>query len=250
MIGIQIIARLGSTRLKRKHLIKALDKTFLEWLILRIQNEFINEITLKEIKIFISTSDEIENKEFEQLKEKLNVDVFYGSINNIPLRLLECSKANDLKGIISIDGDDILSSTKAIRIIYDSLKIYKNEFIKTSGLPLGMNISGFNSHFLEKIIENNLNQINFETGWGVLFEPYNSINYQFKFSNISEIRATLDYKEDALFFLSIIEQLQDRVITIKDTDLIKFIIENKIYKINSSLNDEYWRNFNNEKKRK
>ena len=63
MIGIQIIARLGSTRLKRKHLIKALDKTFLEWLILRIQNEFINEITLKEIKIFISTSDEIENKE-------------------------------------------------------------------------------------------------------------------------------------------------------------------------------------------
>jgi spore coat polysaccharide biosynthesis protein SpsF len=247
MIGVLIIARLGSSRLKRKHLVESEGKSFLEWLVIRIQNEFQQEISNDKIKVFITTSDEQINRDFESYAKKLDITVFYGNKSNIPLRLLDCAQQNELRGIISIDGDDILSSTDAMRNIYNLLN--NNAFLKTSGLPLGMNISGFSTSFLKRALDQNNTEKSLETGWGHIFENYDSIIYEYKHEeqNIETIRATLDYEEDALFFKNIFEKFKDEIFKLKDIDLIEYIYKNEVYKINSHLNDEYWSNFNNEK---
>ena len=66
MTGIFIVARLGSTRLSQKHLIKAAGKTFIEWLALRFVAAFQKEIAANEAGVFIVTSEKPENKNLKK----------------------------------------------------------------------------------------------------------------------------------------------------------------------------------------
>jgi spore coat polysaccharide biosynthesis protein SpsF len=85
--GVLITARLGSTRLKQKHLMEVQGHPIIFYLIERIKHEFEMEINNQEITVYITTSDEPENRALEKVSS--NVNVFYGSINNIPLRHLQ-----------------------------------------------------------------------------------------------------------------------------------------------------------------
>ena len=104
MDGIVFIARLGSSRLPKKHAIKVLDRSFIEWLIGRYAVAFQSEIAAQKVQLVLATSDEPDNKEFEALLNTLPVAIFYGAVDNIPLRLLQCARAYDFQNIISIDG--------------------------------------------------------------------------------------------------------------------------------------------------
>jgi spore coat polysaccharide biosynthesis protein SpsF len=249
MIGILIIARLGSTRLKRKHLIEAGDKSFLEWLISRIQFQFKEELLNNDVKIVIATSDEPQNKEFETISSKLGCEVFYGNIHNIPQRQFECAKHFNFSSIISVDGDDILCSTEAMKKVALLIETADNEMVKTTGLPLGMNVTGYKTTFLQKTLEKAGSIKMLETGWGTIFKGTNSIIYDYSVyeKEVSNIRMTLDYALDADFFKKVIEENKQNMHSIPDSLLIETILNNKYDQINSSLNEEYWNNFNKEK---
>jgi spore coat polysaccharide biosynthesis protein SpsF (cytidylyltransferase family) len=247
MTGIFFIARLGSTRLGRKHLLVANGRTMLEWLVDRFLYSFQTEIHNNKVKLFIVTSDKPENKEFEKIFEGKAVEVFYGSDANIPLRQLQCAQQNNIDSIISIDGDDILCSTRAAWEVYQKL-LQGTACAKTAGLPLGMNVCGYQVKFLETSLKNNLNSI-LETGWGRIFNESNTsvVPYQEK-ENYSRLRMTLDYPEDGMFFTEVITTMGDRVITADDDDLIDFIIKNRFYELNDKLIEQYWKNFETQKK--
>ena len=152
MIGVFITARLGSTRLSEKHLIEVKGKPFIEWLIERFQTKFYQKIKKKELKIFVTTSINPENQKFELILDKNQVEIFYGSDENIPLRHLDCAEKNNIDHIISIDGDDILCSTEATSLVVEKLLDGFN-IVQTSGLPIGMNVTGYNTKFLKKSLE-------------------------------------------------------------------------------------------------
>jgi spore coat polysaccharide biosynthesis protein SpsF (cytidylyltransferase family) len=249
MDGIVFIARLGSTRLSQKHLIKVLDKTFIEWLIKRFADFFASEITDKKIQLVLATSDEPENREFEFVLNSLPVEIFYGSVNNIPLRLTECAKKYDLKNVISIDGDDILCSTAATKIVLGELrKTMHEKWIKTTGLALGMNVAGYKRSVLEKSTEQ-IGAGKLETGWGRIFDSFESATINLgEYDQKTDLRFTLDYQEDANFFKSIIEGLCDKVLDASDQELIDYVIKNELVKINKNINEKYWRNFNSQMK--
>jgi spore coat polysaccharide biosynthesis protein SpsF len=248
MTGILIIARLGSKRLEKKHLINVEGKMFIEWLVLRFLNQFKNEITYKKVKIIIATSIAPENKQFIELLQKYPVDVFFGSDTNIPYRQLECALNYNFKNIISIDGDDILSSTEASRIIYNHLN---NGFtaVKTVGLPMGMNVIGYSTGYLEECIKkNNANsQTMLETGWGRIFnEQVEKINLG-EYEKDVRLRFTLDYDDDSVFFKNIISNFKENIVNINDSQLLNYVLEKEIFKLNMNLNEIYWENFNNSK---
>ena len=121
MIGIFITARLGSTRLYQKHLIEIKGKPMIKWLVDRYNIGFQNEIQEQKIKIFITTSKNQENHLFDTIFENSNIEIYYGADSNIPLRHLECAKANSIDYILSVDGDDILCSIEASRIVLNKL---------------------------------------------------------------------------------------------------------------------------------
>ena len=246
MVGIFITARLGSTRLYQKHLIEIEGKPMIKWLVDRYSIGFQNELKDQKIKIFITTSNNQENHLFDSIFENSNIEVFYGSDSNIPLRHLECAKANSIDYIISVDGDDILCSIEASKIVLKKL-LETGNLVKTIGLPLGMNVMGYSTLFLEKSLENNSIE-KLETGWGKIFEEKNIITIEIE-NNLKceNIRMTLDYNEDVLFFDNVIKGIGNEINTISDKDLLKNIINYDWSNVNENLNDTYWENFNKQK---
>jgi len=239
--GILITARLGSTRLEKKHLLTVNKKPLILYLVERIKNEFSDEIKNHDMQIIIATSDEQENRKFEDFL-KFSVSVFYGSVNNIPLRHFQVAEALGLDAIVSIDGDDILCSPMGMRAIYRELK--KGVlYVKTSNLPFGMNSSGYAFSFLASAIRNNVDET-LETGWERIFDANQLMDIAMPFSVQNDaLRFTLDYEEDYQFFKALIEVSGDSIIKMKDEEIIEIVLKNKIFSINEQVSKKYWENF-------
>ncbi|TGE33015.1 hypothetical protein [Desulfosporosinus sp. Sb-LF] len=240
--GIFITARLGSTRLKKKHLLEVNGKAIIVYLIKRLTAEFKREIGDAHVEVVITTSDEVENREFEAL-ERFGVRVFYGSPNNIPLRHLQAAKALGFDSIISIDGDDILCSVTGARRVYESLNSGA-EYVKTTNLPFGMNSTGYTTNFLEESLVSYSKDF-LETGWGRIFDTEKIVNIDMGLhQNNDRLRFTLDYEMDFDFFKVLIEALGEGVIEISDRDVVELVISRKMFRLNEAINIEYWHNFN------
>ncbi len=248
MTGIFVVARLGSSRLFEKHLIKAGGKSLIEWLVDKFVFSFSEEIENKDICIYVVTSYKEENKKFEMVFSKnKKVNIFYGSDSNIPLRQLQCAEANNISEIISIDGDDILCSTSAAKQIRDSL-MQNVSYVQSTGLPFGMNVSGYQTDFLRQSLKN-YKTSTLETGWGRIFDNTALKEVRLgQYDKDKRLRLTLDYEEDAKFFEAIINTLGSKLLTIDDASLVSFIIENKFYEINQHVSNRYWKNFDLQKK--
>ncbi len=248
MIALLITARVGSSRLAEKHLIPANGKPLLYWLIKRFEKEFEKEIDEKKIAIAIATSEKPENAKFALATTGTSCQVIQGSDENIPLRHLQCAKQLNATHVISVDGDDILCSFRAAKVLYGQMiKDGKHEMFTAVGLPLGMNLSGYSVAYLEKSLNEQSNK-KLETGWGRIFrDPQTWTVTLGKYDIMGDLRFTLDYKEDADFFCKIIEYLKEKVITITDANLISFVEQNSLQKINAGLKEIYWKNYNAEK---
>ncbi len=249
MIGVLITARMGSSRLARKHLIEANRQPLIYWLIKRFEFEFEKEIKAQQICLIIATSEKPENKNFSIAVRNTGCQFFQGSDDNIPLRHLQCAKHFNLTHIISIDGDDILCSTHAARVVFNQMLNDKNKHTSfvTSGLPIGLNVGGYSVSYLEESV-NNISDKKLETGWGRIFkEPVTWEKSLGEYDIMGDLRFTLDYQEDAVFFCQIINQLKEKIISTPDKELITFVEKNDLYKINASLKKIYWDNYNSEK---
>jgi spore coat polysaccharide biosynthesis protein SpsF len=245
MTGIVIVARLGSTRLKQKHLIEVENNTLIQHLANRIQYRVSQSINEADFKIIIATADEPGNRKFEELEFSFPVSVYYGSIHNLPLRQLECAEDLGLDNIISIDGDDILVSCEAIVKVFDALK-KGAVYIKTAGLPLGMNIMGYSTAFLKSSLEKS-NHAVLETGWGRIFDAGKLTILELgDYEKDERLRFTLDYPEDADFFVKIISHFNKDITAATDAAIIDFVIGKEVFNINAFLNKTYWDNFSNQ----
>ena len=246
---ILISARLGSTRLSRKHLLVVENKPILQYLVNTINREFDNEIKKKDVYNIIATSTKPENDDFKKYIK--DCEVFRGSDGNIPLRHYQTAVEYNADNIISVDGDDILCSVTAMRTVYNSLKKGK-QFVKTEGLPFGMNVFGYSVDVLKKTLENYKNSEILETGWGRIFSKIEQDIIHFNLKNIEKLRFTLDYPEDLLFFKEIFKNNKIAKGFLSDEQIVNFVIDNRLENLTADIDNKYWENFNknieNEKK--
>lgn len=239
--GILITARLGSTRLPRKHLQEADGKPLLHYLLQRIALEFQSELRQGDALIVIATSDEPENRDFERFAGE-QVAVFYGAASNIPLRHLQTARAHNLDLIASVDGDDILCSLAGLRKVFAALSA-GSSYVKTSGLPFGMNCLGYSRDFLEKAISGHHGET-LETGWGRIFDEHCVTDIAFPFKQIKvPLRFTLDYPEDLAFFRELINIFADTIYSASDANIVDAAVDGGFYSITENLVLEYWQNF-------
>lgn len=250
MIGIVISARLGSARSPGKHLVKAGGHPMIHWLCRRMLTEFDDEVARGEVSVVIATSEKPGNEPLKDAVADLPVKVFFGPDANIPLRQLQSARAFGMEAIISVDGDDILCSTAAVRDVYLGLKEEGPfDLVRTEGLPLGMNCQGYPTAYLATCLEQ-AHGSRFETGWGRLFHAarVRTIN-RGDHDIMGDLRFTLDYPEDAAFFTAVIEGLGERVLTIPDSQLIAYVEEKGLQRINAHLKERYWSNYHSESAR-
>lgn len=250
MTGIFITARAGSSRLQQKHLYPVSGKTMLYWLCARLNHEFEHEIASGEIVVVIATSEKEENKIFVGPASDAGVKVFFGSDNNIPLRHLQCAEKFNIDKIISVDGDDILCSFHAARCIFSAMqKDLESDLFSSSGLPLGMNVSGYSTPYLRKSITAHKDD-KMETGWGRIFiEPKKHEVKLGDYDIMGDLRFTLDYPEDAEFFNAVINAFGEKIISVSDKELIDLVIKQELFRINAHLKSKYWENYNSEKEK-
>jgi len=243
-VGIFVTARMGSSRLKGKHFRQVLCEPIIKYLLGSICKEFESEIIKKDVYCLITTGNEIINKKFLSLKTS-NVDIFFGDDQNIPLRHLKAASYYNLDAIISVDGDDIVCSTNAMRLVMEKL-LQGRDLVHSVGLPFGMNVFGYSKNILQKAL--NLSSYGImETGWGRIFENFTPFKISFDCPRAEEIRASLDYYDDLKFFKELIPILKKNSIT-DYNEIIRIIIENNLFKINSHLMIPYWESFYREKK--
>jgi spore coat polysaccharide biosynthesis protein SpsF (cytidylyltransferase family) len=240
--GILIIARLGSTRLQQKHLIDVGGRSFIDWLAHRYLYGFQSLVDTGKVQIVIATSTEGGNEKFEIIFKDSVIDVFYGSDENIPFRQLQCALKYGFKNIISVDGDDILCSVSGAVKVLEQLD-NGEQAVKTTGLPLGMNLMGYTFDYLQRALDKYDIKQKIETGWGRVFESSIKSLELSQLPDDQRLRFTLDYEQDSLFFKKIITHFGDNILRATDEEVINFVIENKVYKLNDSLYKIYWNNF-------
>lgn len=230
MLGIFFNVRLGSKRLHEKHLYKAKGKKIIEWQILRFKSFYSSKNI--DVKFVICSSDKEENYKLIDIGKNIDVEVFFGSDTNIPLRHFQCASKFSVDFIISIDGDDIFTSPLISFLIYEKLQQGYPQCC-SKGLPLGMNILvSYTKQELEKILNSLENESQLETGWGVkvMTSPYIlNVDYP-KYDNV---RFTVDYLEDAIFVSKLIESLDEKILVATDDEIIDLTLKEKLYEINS-----------------
>lgn len=238
MIGILIIARMGSTRLPGKHLQMINNKYAIEWLIMRINSQ-LKDISNK--KVIIATSTEPDNKQFEILKPMYNVEIFYGSNGNIPNRILDCATMYALDKIVCIGGDNPLTTMIGCKDVIEKLDV--NDYVETYNLPIGMNVFGFTyKSLVYNLTDEYKNKVDLEFGWNLIFKNIYRIKYNEKIYD--NVRVTMDYYDDYIFFKTVIEFVGDSIVNITDAELIQVILDNNFHTINNHLLTEYWVRFN------
>lgn len=240
-VGILVTARLGSTRLKGKHLLQAGGQPLLSYLMKRICNEFRHEIDCGGLTVVLATSDEEENRAFETHTDS-PILVFYGAGRNIPLRHLQAAEDYGLDAIIAVDGDDILCSVRAMRTLYGAL-LSGNKYLRSVGLPFGMNVLGYSTAYLETCMVGHHGEI-IETGWGRIFSDVDLLELAVTAPvEVQELRFTLDYEEDYAFFKALIESLGSGIESATDAQIIETSEQNEFYRLNASVSNIYWENF-------
>lgn len=238
-IGILITARLGSSRLPDKHIQNLGGITPIALLIRRLKQ--------CGYPIVISTSIEDANKHFSQVANEEGVKVFFGSPSNIPLRHLQTCEAFDFDFALSVDGDDVLTAPEAINVVAENFlnSLDFTKYFYTKGYPFGMNCGGYSKSYLTTVLKNHESST-LETGWGRIFpkESYFEINVRSK--NYDNWRLSLDYPEDFEMFKAIWNLIGVHIFTMPTSEILKKFEEKEIFKINQSVIEKYWSNFNTE----
>lgn len=240
-IGIFITARMGSVRLKDKHIREIGGLPALTWLLSRVEKEFSHEIIGEELDICVVTGSSTQNSPLRPLAQAVGAKFFNGDDDNIPLRHLQAAEALGIDAIVSIDGDDLFCAPEAMRAIHLGLKS-GSPLVRTLGLPLGMNAWGYDADTLRKALSGASAGV-LETGWGRIFDGYPATEVLFDCpEKAKEIRATLDYEEDLTFFDQCIREVPGWL-TMPTIEFIDIIAKNNYGELNASLSDKYWKNF-------
>jgi spore coat polysaccharide biosynthesis protein SpsF len=243
MNAIIIVARLESERLTQKHLKIVEGLPLIKWLTKRIESFFKEEIEAG-LKLFIATPATELNKKFEDLYKDDTVKIFRGDEKNVPLRIMQCCDEYIIEKVVIADGDNFLISMEAIKAVYKEL-LDGDLMVKTEGLPLGMNVMGWDAAYLKSIMSKR-NYQSLETGWGRIFTNSEITKIHYNYTSVPqfhELRFTTDYPEDFRFMKNVFQTLGNKILETSSDEIIKVVIDNKFYEINGYLYKTYFENF-------
>jgi spore coat polysaccharide biosynthesis protein SpsF len=201
--AVFITARLSSTRLPRKHLLKIHNRCCLEYVI-----EHAKLIKQAE-KIILCTTKLSEDDVLVELASKHKILTYRGSVLDKIDRWYSAAKVHDIDFFVTADGDDLFCEPELMDMAFEQYDRTKADFInwETTGIVCGAFTYGIKVEALRKVFETK-KTTDTEMMWhffenqGFKTEPLQNIPDVYK---RPEIRATLDYEEDYEFFKKTID---------------------------------------------
>lgn len=242
--AIFITARLGSSRLFQKHLLKIIDKHCIEYVFENAKkSKFVNEIVL-------CTTTLEEDNILCELAQKYNIKVFRGSVEDKMDRWLKACEQYKIDVLVCYDADDVLASVDLMDAAFEQQERNNTDIIDwelNGDLICGCFTYCVKAVLLERYC-NTKTSNNTEMS-SKLLKNLPGVKSE-KLYNVPkifcrpEIRATLDYIEDYQFFVAIFDnfyQLGKKTFDLKD--VVKFLDENPdIIKINQFRHEDWEKN--------
>lgn len=237
MKGIFITVRSGSTRLPNKaHLIIKNKKT-IEYVIDTAKKSKLADV------IVLCTTNLPEDYSLCKIAADNDIQFFQGSVNDKLERWNSAASCFGIDFFITADGDDLFCSHELFDLAFMQYSTNKSDFIQASQIVPGAFTYGISAKALRKACEIK-DTDNTEMMW-VYFTETNicSIEELQNIPNIyfrNDIRMTLDYNEDLLFFKKVINNLGCDFDT---REVLSYLDKNKdIIDINYFLEDEWKQN--------
>lgn len=236
-ISVLIQARMNSSRLPGKVLMKIKNKPMIEFLIERInQSKLID-------KIIVVTSNKSEDNEIVNHCKKINVNYFRGSENNVLSRYYEASTKFNLRSIIRICADspfiDHTIMDKMINNFFNSTQKFdylSNTLNQT--YPIGMNIEIFTQEALKKAYLNSIEKYQMEHVTPYIYENPKlfNIGQEHLDEDFSFIRVTVDEMDDLKLINKILKDIGLKHNKIGLQEIVNlYKVDPNLFKINSHV---------------
>lgn len=225
-------ARMGSTRLPGKALLKICDKTMIELIVERLGN-------IKGIdRIVLATGEDERNKELLAEAKRLGIDSFRGSEENVLDRLYQAALIFQPDVIIRVTGDCPLIDSN---LISEGIKVFKDggydvvSNARIRSYPDGLDYDIFNFKSLKEAWQKESNKIQDSAQFNKTFispakRLYQEKNLQQKDivneKNLAEVRLTLDHPEDFEVIKTIYEKFYGSDKNFGISKVLKFLEEN------------------------
>ena len=234
MIGCIIQARMGSSRLPGKVLMKIDEKyTVLEYVVKQIsQSKLVN-------KIIIATTDLGQDDVIQKVANELGIECFRGSSDNVLDRYYECAKKFSLNNILRITSDCPLIDPDIVdkvieKYLTKDFDYVSNTIIRT--FPIGMDSEIFSFDVLKKSWQNAdlLSEKEHVTPYIINKKNGFRLGNIKNELNVGQLRLTLDRIEDYELIKKIVKKIGGRPIFMKDV-LKLFSEEPELIKINAHI---------------
>ena len=238
MIGCIVQARMGSSRLPGKTLLKIDDKkTVLEF--------GINQLTSSNLldKIIVATTNLKSDDVIENFVKNMNVDVFRGKSNDVLDRYFQCAKHFSIDTIVRITGDNPLVDPTIIDNLIQKFTLNSYDYLSNAHVrtfPYGTEVEIFSFESLEQAWKNAILPSEREHVTPYFYNNSNlfKIHNEKRSNNISNLRWTVDRENDLFLVKSIVSKIIKRPILLDDI-LNLFSKEPKLFKINETqIRDE------------
>jgi spore coat polysaccharide biosynthesis protein SpsF len=239
--AIIITARLGSSRLPRKVLTPLCGRPALERMVERMREARLVD------RIVLCTTTEPEDAALEQFAGGVGIEAFRGDPDDILVRWRDAAHALGIDFLVTCDGDDVFCDAAHVDRVVECHNATGADYVSCAGLPFGAAPTGYTRAALDRVCA--LKSDTHTEGQARFFQDRSLVSHAEVTAPGSvrhdEARMTLDYPDDVRFFEAVIEELEqpDRVFTLEE--IVALLRERPdIVALNSGLQEEYWRRFN------
>lgn len=235
-IGFLITARLKSTRLPNKLILKINGKEIIRHMIDRLKvSKLLNNI-------IICTSDNPQDKSLVKIAKEEGIDYFLGDEEDVILRLYNASKEFRLDYALNITADCPLVAIEFIDKIVNKYKESNADLIRCLDLPHGFYLNGLKIDAMRKVCE--IKKSKETEVWGRYFTDtglFNVVDLDISKKYIrKDYRLTLDYPDDFEFFKKIFEYFGKNTYKTPILEIIKYLDGNpQIVEINKHCEEMY-----------
>jgi spore coat polysaccharide biosynthesis protein SpsF len=235
-IGFLITARLKSTRLPNKLILKIKGKEIIRHMIDRLK------VSKSLSNIIICTSDNAQDKPLVKIAKEEGIDYFLGDEEDVILRLYNAAKEFKLDYVLNITADCPLVSIEYIDIIVKKYRESNADFIRCLDLPHGFFSYGLKIDAMRKVCE--IKKSKETEVWGRYFTDtglFNVVDLDIPKKYIrKDYRLTLDYPDDFEFFKKIFEYFDKDTYRTPISEIIKYLDRNpQVVEINKDCEEMY-----------
>ena len=223
MRAIFISVRTGSTRLPQKALVEIRGKASIEYLIDRVKESSYAE------EIVLCTTNLSEDDVLCEIATRNNIKFFRGSTQDKLKRWLGAATAHNVEFFVNADGDDIFFDAGLADICFEQYLSQSKNVDFIDGRGLYNDVYGIRTKTLEKVCKIKKDEDTefvrpyFVEAGVCNVQKIHNIPTKYKKQNI---RMTLDYEADLVFFKTVIEHFLENNIKMNFDNILLFLKEN------------------------